>query len=174
MYPSLSGALVVGPTAEDQNERDVVTVTPAARALLLQTAQERLLRPGRFVGEYAGLRPATSNRDYVMEFDANASWLCIASVRSTGFTACLGIAAHAARLLGLVPCMEVGTLPVGFSFTPRVDEQGFVLLCGRRFRVVRNALLFCYFCAMLMRCFAHFQTHPLTLRRLRHRCIASL
>ena len=50
---------------------------------------------------YAGLRPATERKEYRLRLEPDRHWLTIGGIRSTGLTAALGLAAHAARLLGL-------------------------------------------------------------------------
>ena len=47
---------------------------------------------------YAGLRPATQFKDYVVEALADRNWITVGGIRSTGLTAALGIASHVIRL----------------------------------------------------------------------------
>jgi glycerol-3-phosphate dehydrogenase len=94
------GNLLVGPTAEDQEARDVAEVDEATLAMLIEKGKEML--PGLAdVGVnavYAGLRPATQFKDYQIEAQPERSWITVAGIRSTGLTAALGIAAHVADL----------------------------------------------------------------------------
>jgi glycerol-3-phosphate dehydrogenase len=47
---------------------------------------------------YAGLRPATEHKDYVIEMLPDRRWITVGGIRSTGLTAALGIARHVANL----------------------------------------------------------------------------
>jgi len=95
------GNVIVGPTAEDQEERDIAAVDHDMLEMLV--AKGRELLPGLSdVGVnalYAGLRPATQFKDYQIEALADRSWITVAGIRSTGLTAALGIAAHVTDLI---------------------------------------------------------------------------
>jgi glycerol-3-phosphate dehydrogenase len=94
------GNVIVGPTAEDQEERTLAEVDHDTLEMLIAKGKELL--PG--LGEvginalYAGLRPATQFKDYQIEAQPERSWITVAGIRSTGLTAALGIAAHVADL----------------------------------------------------------------------------
>jgi glycerol-3-phosphate dehydrogenase len=94
------GNVIVGPTAEDQEERDRAEVDHDMLEMLIAKGQELL--PGlRDIGVsalYAGLRPATQFKDYQIEALPDRSWITVAGIRSTGLTAALGIAAYVADL----------------------------------------------------------------------------
>ena len=94
------GNLIVGPTAEEQDDRVNATVD--------QQALERLIANGRALvpaladhpvtAVYAGLRPATQFKDYQIEALPGEGWITVAGIRSTGLTGALGIAQHVAGL----------------------------------------------------------------------------
>ena len=44
---------------------------------------------------YAGLRPASDQKDYVIEAVKDRNWITVGGIRSTGLTAALGIADYA-------------------------------------------------------------------------------
>jgi len=94
------GNLLVGPTAEDQEERRIATVETAAMEALL--AQGRRMIPALaeepVTAVYAGLRPATQFKDYQIEALPGRGWITVGGIRSTGLTGALGIAAHVAGL----------------------------------------------------------------------------
>jgi glycerol-3-phosphate dehydrogenase len=94
------GNLLVGPTAEDQSERDLAEVDEAMLGMLIAKGREML--PGLAgIGVnavYAGLRPATEFKDYQISVAADRCWISVAGIRSTGLTGALGIGAHVARL----------------------------------------------------------------------------
>ena len=45
---------------------------------------------------FAGLRPATEHRDYVLNVDAGSGWITVGGIRSTGLSAALGLGEWAA------------------------------------------------------------------------------
>ena len=97
------GNLLVGPTAEEQEDRDGAGVTREALSELMR-AGERML-PGLagmpVNAAYAGLRPATEEKAYRIRHEPERGWLTLGGIRSTGMTGALGLAAHAAALLGV-------------------------------------------------------------------------
>lgn len=90
------GNLLVGPTAEDQDERRLATVVTATLEALI--AAGRRMLPGLasvdVTTSYAGLRPATQFKDYQIEALPERRWLTVGGIRSTGLTGALGIARH--------------------------------------------------------------------------------
>jgi glycerol-3-phosphate dehydrogenase len=94
------GNLLVGPTAEEQQDRDTATVDHAMLEALL--AQGRRMIPALAAEPvttiYAGLRPATQYKDYQIEALPERRWITVGGIRSTGLTGSLGIAAHLHRL----------------------------------------------------------------------------
>lgn len=94
------GNLLVGPTAEDQQERRTATVETATLAALVAAGARMLpgLNEIDVTTAYAGLRPATQFKDYQIEPLPDRNWISIAGIRSTGLTGALGIAAHARGL----------------------------------------------------------------------------
>jgi len=94
------GNLIVGPTAEDQDDREDASVTePVLRALV---ARGREMLPALahvdVTATYAGLRPATEFKDYQIAALPGRNWIAVAGIRSTGLTGALGIAQHVAGL----------------------------------------------------------------------------
>lgn len=94
------GNVLVGPTAEDQDDRDQASVDSATLAMLV--ARAHALVPalaGHGVNAvYAGLRPASQHKDYCIEALAAQNWITVGGIRSTGLTAALGIAQYVAAL----------------------------------------------------------------------------
>jgi glycerol-3-phosphate dehydrogenase len=90
------GNLLVGPTAEDQEERARAPVEHDTLAALAGTG--RRIVPGLAACDvtavYAGLRPATQFKDFQIEALPDRGWITVGGIRSTGLTASLGIAAH--------------------------------------------------------------------------------
>lgn len=96
ILPTVFGNLLVGPTAEDQDDRDDASVSEA-ELLKLRDFGTRIL-PGLaaidVTATYAGLRPASQHSDYQIEALAAERWITVGGIRSTGLTGSLGIAAH--------------------------------------------------------------------------------
>jgi len=87
--------VLIGPTAEEQDDRDRADVDEATLRQLLVRGAEIVpaLADHAVTAVYAGLRPATQFKDYVIEVLAERQWITVAGIRSTGLTAALGIAA---------------------------------------------------------------------------------
>ena len=88
------GNLLVGPTAEDQQDRDVAEVDQATLAQLIDKGIEIVPGLSRHTvnAVYAGLRPATQFNDYQILVQLQRRWITVAGIRSTGLTGALGIA----------------------------------------------------------------------------------
>lgn len=96
VVPTVFGNLLVGPTAEDVEERSHPPVEHAVLEWLRQQAEARVPAIGShpIVAVFAGLRPATDSRDYRISFHPHRSWITIGGIRSTGLTGSLGIARY--------------------------------------------------------------------------------
>lgn len=116
--PTIFGNLLVGPTAEDQEDRETAACDEASLAALVEKG--RRLVPGlsghAVTAVYAGLRPATEWKDYRIEALPEKRWITVSGIRSTGLTAALGIAQHVAALYAreIAPLAE----PVDPIWTP--------------------------------------------------------
>lgn len=95
------GNLLVGPTAEDQSDRDAALLEPQTLAALRETGIRLLpaLSGHEVTAAYAGLRPATEEKGYRIRADLAAGLVTVGGIRSTGLSAALGIASHVARLI---------------------------------------------------------------------------
>ena len=90
VFSTLYGNIVAGPTAEEQEDRVVAECEEETQAMLRDTAYSRvsaLKGQAEVVRSYAGLRPATTERDYQFQLDFKRQFLSVASIRSTGLTA---------------------------------------------------------------------------------------
>ncbi|OQS07345.1 FAD-dependent oxidoreductase [Thraustotheca clavata] len=101
IFKTLYNQIIVGPTAEDQQEREHPTTDPNVLAKLHDFGCKIFpnLSSSKIVGSYAGLRPATQFRDYQFNIDNSKHWITVAGIRSTGVTASLGIAEYVAETL---------------------------------------------------------------------------
>ena len=94
------GNLLVGPTAEEQDDRDTAALVPDTLAALKRRWEEILpaLRDHEVTALYAGLRPATEFKDYQIRAHADRALVTVGGIRSTGLSAALGIAQHVLTL----------------------------------------------------------------------------
>jgi glycerol-3-phosphate dehydrogenase len=99
--PTVFGNVLLGPTAEDVDDRSATQTTADGLADLM--AKGRSILPALLEEEvtatYAGLRAATEHADYQIHCDAAQRYVCAGGIRSTGLSASMGIAAHVAELL---------------------------------------------------------------------------
>jgi glycerol-3-phosphate dehydrogenase len=102
VFRTAFGNLAVGPTAEDQDDRELAAcdrktlLRLKARAIEIVPALETI----EVTATYAGLRPATERKDYVIEALPDRNWITVGGIRSTGLTAALGIAEYVSGLYG--------------------------------------------------------------------------
>jgi glycerol-3-phosphate dehydrogenase len=100
------GNLLLGPTAEDQEDRIHASCDDATLSWMIAegTGMVPALEGQTVNATYAGLRPATEHRDYVLKADYGARWITVGGIRSTGLSAALGLgewaAEHGNRMLG--------------------------------------------------------------------------
>lgn len=121
LTPAIFGNLLVGPTAEETEDRTRATVTRPELEMLLQRAAQILpaLSDMPVTATYAGLRPATEFKEYRIHHDPARNWVTVGGIRSTSLTASLGIATHAAQLLGVGP----GRTPAASPRMPNLAEH---------------------------------------------------
>ncbi len=124
--PTVFGTLLVGPSSQNQNQRDDASVD-AVTLKRLQSIGESIL-PGlkehTVTAVYAGIRPATASRDYQVVTHREQHYLCLGGIRSTGLSAALGIAQLASQTIGTDP---VGISPpahVQWPTVPQISEAG--------------------------------------------------
>jgi glycerol-3-phosphate dehydrogenase len=111
LAPTVFGNVVLGPTAEDVEDKEDTSSTAEGLDYLL--AEGRRILPELVEHEvtavYVGLRTATNQTDYRISFDGG--YACVAGIRSTGLTASLAIAEHVrAELVDADPRFEVPEL----------------------------------------------------------------
>lgn len=93
---TIFGNLLVGPTAEEQDDRQHATVEKETLEQLIAKAVSLIpaLSDVPVTAVYAGLRPATERKEYRIYHDAEIGYLAAGGIRSTGLTSSLGLAAH--------------------------------------------------------------------------------
>lgn len=100
VFPTLDGAVVAGPTAVDQTDKEDWSVRPEALAEVRAKAAELLpaIAEAEPIASWAGLRPAGRGVNYVIR-RASEDLINVAAIRSTGLTASLGIAEYVAAMI---------------------------------------------------------------------------
>jgi glycerol-3-phosphate dehydrogenase len=100
VFRSIFGKALVGPTAEDQEDRELAEVTEEMLRDLKVKGESIIpeLATQEIISTYAGLRPATQFDEYQIEIQPERHWITVAGIRSTGLTASLGIARHVLSL----------------------------------------------------------------------------
>jgi glycerol-3-phosphate dehydrogenase len=98
--PTAFGNVLVGPTAEEQDERERATVETATLEALLKRGAEIVpaLASVSVTAVYAGLRPASEKKHYRIFARPERRAITLGGVRSTGLSAALGLAQHALAL----------------------------------------------------------------------------
>ncbi len=94
------GNLLVGPTAEEQEDRLRATTASDTLKALIDKAVTMVpaLEHMPVTATYAGLRPASDKKPYRIRVEPDRNWITLGGIRSTGLTASLGLAAHALEL----------------------------------------------------------------------------
>ena len=100
LFRTAFGNLAIGPTAEDQDEREIAACDSKTLNKLKSRAIEMVpaLESIDVSATYAGLRPASEHSDYVIEAVNKKNWITVGGIRSTGLTASLGIADYVSQL----------------------------------------------------------------------------
>ncbi len=106
--PTVFGNVMVGPTADDIDDRTATGTTTAGLQRLMADAGRLIpaLADEEVTASYAGLRPATEHSDYQVVADAAARYVCLGGIRSTGLTASMALAEHAASLLSAIGLLD--------------------------------------------------------------------
>lgn len=99
--PTIFGNVLVGPTAENVEDRDDRRVTAEGLAQLRQAMRKMVpkLEEHPVNTIFAGMRPATEFSEYQIIPRYADGWLTVAGIRSTGLSASLGIAEHVTALV---------------------------------------------------------------------------
>lgn len=99
--PTVFGNVIVGPTADDIEERTATGSTRAGLDDLLTKARRILpdLLAHEVTAVYAGLRAATEHSDYQLSAHPDARYVCLGGIRSTGLTASMALAEEALAML---------------------------------------------------------------------------
>ena len=99
--PTIYGNVMLGPTAEDLDDRSATGTSEAGFEFLLGKGAKlmpRLLEE-EVTATYAGLRAATDYGDYLIEVDPDQRYVLIGGIRSTGLTSGMAVAEYLDELL---------------------------------------------------------------------------
>lgn len=99
--PTIYGNVMLGPTAEDKDDKTDTANTQAGFDFLLEKGAAIMpeLLDEEITATYAGLRAATEHNDFIIEIDAKQRYVVAGGIRSTGLTAGMSIAEHIIGLL---------------------------------------------------------------------------
>lgn len=122
--PTIYGNVMLGPTAEDLDDRTDTATSEQGQDFLLSKGERLMpaLLAEEITASYAGLRAAVDHPDYLIEADPDRRYVLVGGIRSTGLTAGMAIAEHVRALLekaGL-PLRERAGLPA----PPRMPNLG--------------------------------------------------
>jgi len=97
--PTVFGNVLLGPTAEDIDDRDDSRSTAPGLSALLEKGERLVpaLVREEVTAVYVGLRAATEHGDYQINFHPDRRYVCVAGIRSTGLTASMAIAEYVAE-----------------------------------------------------------------------------
>ena len=138
--PTVFGNIMLGPTADDIDDRSATGSTRAGLDTLLQKGHRILpaLLGEEVTAVYAGLRAATEHSDYQLTSEAAARYVCLGGIRSTGLTASMALGEEAVALLSVIglnaiPGAASTRIPVRLTPLGEADERpyqsGGTLIC---------------------------------------------
>lgn len=113
--PTVFGNVMLGPTAEDLDDKQDSSSTAAGLAYLMGEGERILpeLLEHEVTAVYAGLRAATEHVDYQVSIHAAEGYACVGGIRSTGLSGSMAIAEHVCEQLG----------EAGLRLEPREQER---------------------------------------------------
>lgn len=99
--PTIYGNVMLGPTAEDLDDRTATGTSESGFEFLLSKGAKLMPRllAEEVTAAYSGLRAAIDRGDYLIEADPTLRYLLIGGIRSTGLTAGMAIAEHVHGML---------------------------------------------------------------------------
>lgn len=125
--PTVYGNVLLGPTADDIEDRSGTATTAAGLSAVLAAGHQILppLAAEEVTATYAGLRAATEHRDYQILIDATRRYARVAGIRSTGLSASLGIAEYVAgQLAGAGLSLKERDIPARRDWCPVTGRPG--------------------------------------------------
>jgi glycerol-3-phosphate dehydrogenase len=135
------GNLLVGPTAEDQDDRENAVLVPETLSALTGRGEEIIpaLAGMEVTAIYAGLRPATEFKDYQIRVHERLHLITVGGIRSTGLTSALGVARH---VFEHYRAMGTATTPLADPIWPQVAAIS--EFAKRRWQQPQNGGIVCH------------------------------
>lgn len=134
--PTVYGNVMVGPTADDIEDKHATESTPLGIRALMERAGTLLpeLADEEVTAVYAGLRAATEHSDYQIHLHPEERYVCVGGIRSTGLSASMAIAEHVVGLLSEAglrlsekPRFETVRMPnIGEAFTRPYQDAAMI------------------------------------------------
>ena len=131
--PTVWGNVLLGPTAENVSDRRGTQTTPEGLAYLVDQGSRIMpaLIDEEITTTYAGLRAATQHDDYQIHSYPEQHYVAVGGIRSTGVSACMGIAAYVVDLfkeggLAMIRAtnhQEVRLPPLGETMVRRYQDE---------------------------------------------------
>jgi glycerol-3-phosphate dehydrogenase len=131
--PTVYGNVLLGPTAEDTDDKTDRSTTAAGLQALMEAGSRVLPRlvDQEVTATYVGVRAATEHRDYQLVANPEQNYVCAGGIRSTGITGSLAIAewvgealADAGLSLGARPASAELRMPNIGEFGSRPYQDG--------------------------------------------------
>ncbi|WP_405435911.1 NAD(P)/FAD-dependent oxidoreductase [Streptomyces avidinii] len=123
--PTVYGNVMLGPTAENMDDRTATESTEDGMAMLRDKGRRILpaLLDEEVTTVYAGLRAATEHSDYQISFHPKQRYVCVGGIRSTGLTSSLAIAEHLTEQMAAWPGLDLSGPPLEAA-PPRMPSIG--------------------------------------------------
>jgi glycerol-3-phosphate dehydrogenase len=124
--PTVYGNVLLGPTADDVDDKTDRSTTAAGLASLMEAGSRILpsLEEQEVTATYVGLRAATEHRDYQLTAHADQRYVCAGGIRSTGITGSLAIAEWVSEALADVGLDLASRPEPGSLRMPNIGEFG--------------------------------------------------
>ncbi|MFH1241994.1 MAG: NAD(P)/FAD-dependent oxidoreductase [Pseudomonadota bacterium] len=100
VIPTVDGNTMIGPTAEDVDDRYDLTTSPRGKQAVLESIQRIVpsIREDQIIASFAGLRPATKEGDFYIREDEEG-FVNLVGIESPGLTAAPAIAEYVRKML---------------------------------------------------------------------------
>ena len=99
--PTIFGNVMLGPTAEDLNDKKNRSTTENGIKTLMDKGKKicPILLEEEVTATYAGLRAASNQSDYAIKFNSDKKFITVGGIRSTGLTSSMAIAEYVCELI---------------------------------------------------------------------------
>lgn len=101
IIPTFDGTIMVGPTADDQDDKHDVATSAAGSEQVFRAVRELCpaIRPADTIAEFAGLRPVADGGDFIIGPTAVPGFINVAGIQSPGLTAAPALAEFVVEIL---------------------------------------------------------------------------